>query len=148
LTAPDADPTVVPDGPLPGFDGLYGLEVLTATAEEVSGRIRIDDRHLQPFGIVHGGVYAAAAESLASTGTFLGTGGEKFVAGLSNVTSFLRPVFAGDTVSAVAVPRHRGRTTWVWEVDLRDGEGRTCALVRVTIAVREAEGERALPGTR
>ena len=48
---------------------------------------------------------------MASVGTAVGTGMEKFVAGLSNHTSFLRPVFAGDRVSAVGVPRHRGRTT-------------------------------------
>jgi 1,4-dihydroxy-2-naphthoyl-CoA hydrolase len=145
LTEPPAAPPSAPGGPLPGFDGLYGLELLTTTGDEVRGRIRIDERHLQPFGIVHGGVYSAAAESMASMGTYVGTGGDKFVAGLSNVANFLRPVFAGDTVDAVAVPRHRGRTTWVWEVDLRDGQDRPCALVRVTIAVREAEGDRALP---
>src|SRR6185437_1309649 len=109
-----------------GFDALYGLELERADADEVVARIAIDDRHLQPLGIVHGGVYAAAAESMASVGTFRGTGGEKFVAGLSNVTNFLRPVSEGDTVTAVAVPKHRGRTTWVWEVELRDGDGRPC----------------------
>jgi uncharacterized protein (TIGR00369 family) len=141
-----AAPRPIHDGPIPGFDGLYGLEVLRADGDEVRGRVAIDDRHLQPFGIVHGGVYAAMAESLASSGTFSGTGGNKFVAGLSNVTNFLRPVGPGQTVTAVGVPRHRGRTTWVWEVDVRDGQDRPCALVRVTIAVREAVGDRALSG--
>jgi 1,4-dihydroxy-2-naphthoyl-CoA hydrolase len=144
LTTPEADLPADSQFP-PGFDALYGLELTRLDGDEVVGRIAIDERHLQPFGIVHGGVYAAAAESMASLGTFQGTGGEKFVAGLSNVTNFLRPVFPGDTVTAVAVPRHRGRTTWVWEVDVRDGQDRPCALVRVTIAVREATGDRALP---
>ena len=123
--------------PIPGFDGLYGLELQRADGDEVRGLVRVDERHLQPFGLVHGGVYAAMAESMASWGTALGVGEEKFVAGLSNHTSFLRPVFNGDTISAVATPRHRGSTTWVWEVECTDGEGRPCALVRVTIAVRE-----------
>ena len=83
------------------------------------------------------------AESMASYGTAMGVGatspdGEKFVAGLSNHTSFVRPAFGGDTVSAVATPRHRGSTTWVWEVECSDGQGRLCALIRVTIAVRDA----------
>ena len=55
--------------------------------------------------------------------------------GLSNQTSFLRPV-TGGTIHAEARRRHRGRTTWVWEVDLTDDEGRLCAIVRMTIAVR------------
>jgi uncharacterized protein (TIGR00369 family) len=55
--------------------------------------------------------------------------------GLSNQTSFLRPVTQG-AINAVARVRHRGRTTWVWEVELTDDDGRLCALTRVTIAVR------------
>ena len=125
------------ENPIPGFDGHYGLELLHAGGDEVRGRVQVDERHLQPFGLVHGGVYAAMAESMASYGTVLGTGEDKFVAGLSNQTSFLRPVFNGDTISAVATPRHRGSTTWVWEVECTDGQGRACALVRVTIAVRD-----------
>ena len=55
--------------------------------------------------------------------------------GLSNQTSFLRPILSG-TIHATARRRHRGRTTWVWEVDITDDEGRVCALVRMTVAVR------------
>ncbi len=126
--------------PLTGFDALYGLVLDHADGDEARGHVAIDDRHLQAFGLVHGGVFAAMAELLASLGTMHGTHREKFVAGLSNHTSFLRPVFAGDTVTAVALPRHRGRTTWVWEVEIEDGQSRPCALARVTIAVREREG--------
>ena len=125
--------------PHSGFDALYGLEYERADGDEARARVVIDERHLQPFGLVHGGVYAAMAESMASVATAVGTGGEKFVAGLSNHASFLRPAFAGDTISAVAVPRHRGRTTWIWEVEVSDGQGRPCALVRVTIAVRDRD---------
>src|SRR3954452_11231466 len=125
-----SDPADVPvpvGTAIPGFDGLYGLELEHASPEGVRGHVRIDERHLQPFGLVHGGVYAAMAESMASYGTALGAGEGKFVAGLSNQTSFLRPVFKGDTVTAVAVPRHRGSSTWVWEVECTDGRGRPCA---------------------
>jgi uncharacterized protein (TIGR00369 family) len=135
---PDAQSLL--NAPIPGFDGLYGLELQRADADGVHGTVMVDDRHLQPFGLVHGGVYAAMAESMASYGTALGAGEDKFVAGLSNHTSFLRPVFKGDTITAVALPRHRGRSTWVWEVECTNGEGRPCALVRVTIAVRDARG--------
>jgi 1,4-dihydroxy-2-naphthoyl-CoA hydrolase len=129
----------VPDPPPPGFDDLYGLERLPADGDGARARVQIDARHLQPFGIVHGGVYAAMAESIASIATWEATGRSKFVAGLSNVSNFLRPAKAGDTVTATAVARHRGRTTWVWEVDVRDQHDRSCAIVRVTIAVRELE---------
>jgi len=86
--------------------------------------------------MIHGGVYAAIAETLASTGTARGVysaGGAAL--GMSNNTSFLRPITEG-SVHGNAVAIHRGRTTWVWDVEMRDDEGRLCATARVTIAVR------------
>ena len=98
----------------------------------------IEDRIKQPFGLVHGGAMAAIAESLCSQATFIAVAaGGEVAQGLSNHTSFLRPILAG-TVNATARRMHRGRTTWVWEVEISDDEGRLCALSRVTMAVRPA----------
>jgi 1,4-dihydroxy-2-naphthoyl-CoA hydrolase len=55
--------------------------------------------------------------------------------GISNDTSFLRGA-RGEWITARGRARHRGRTTWVWEIDHTDDEGRLCAVSRVTIAVR------------
>lgn len=121
-----------------GFDGLVGLVVTAADpdAGTISGEVEIADRHLQPTGLVHGGVIASIAESLASVGTWLGVRDQGMSAqGLSNQTSFLRPLISGK-IHATALARHRGRTTWVWEVELKDDDGRLCSLVRMTIAVR------------
>jgi len=118
------------------FDALYGLEVIESTDELVRAQVPVRDEIKQPMGLVHGGIYASMAESMASLGTMLGVyeNGE-IATGLSNQTSFLRPILEG-TVHATATRRHRGRTTWVWEVDITDDEGRLCALTRMTIAVR------------
>ena len=122
----------------PGFDGLYGLEVLTISDAEVTAQVRVRDELKQPAGLVHGGVFASIAESMTSIGTWLAVRDDGLTAqGLSNQTSFLRPILRG-TIHATARRRHRGRTTWVWEVDITDDEGRVCALVRMTVAVREA----------
>ena len=130
------DEKPIHDEPIPGFDGLYGLEVLEATEELVRGRVRVEERHKQPAGLVHGGLFASMAESLTSMATHMAVASEgKSAQGLSNQTNFLRPILEG-TVHATARRRHRGRTTWVWEVDVTDDEGRLCALVRMTIAVR------------
>lgn len=115
-----------------GFDGHYGMEFLGVSGDEVTARVVVGAHHKQPAGLVHGGVYASMAESMSSVGTVVGTG--RAAAGMSNHTSFLRPVTEG-TVHAVARPRHRGRTTWVWETDFTDDAGRLCSLSRVTIAV-------------
>jgi 1,4-dihydroxy-2-naphthoyl-CoA hydrolase len=132
------DALTLPVRDLPGFDGLYGLELLTLSEEEATGQVRVRDELKQPAGIVHGGVFASIAETLASVATWSAVRDTGQAAlGLSNQTSFLRPILDG-TIHAVARRRHRGRTTWVWEVEISDDDGRLCALVRMTIAVRDA----------
>lgn len=120
------------------FDALYGLEILEHTTEEVRAQVVVRDALKQPMGVVHGGLYAAIAESLASMGTAAAVKPEGGLAmGLSNNTSFLRPITQG-TVHARATTLHRGRTTWIWDVEIRDDAGRLCATTRMTIAVRRA----------
>jgi 1,4-dihydroxy-2-naphthoyl-CoA hydrolase len=121
-----------------GFDALYGLEITGYTEETVTGEVAVRDDLKQPAGLVHGGVFASIAESLASLGTaFKVIPDGKIAVGLSNQTSFLRPIADG-TIHALASVRHRGRTTWVWEVEITDDDERLCVLTRMTIAVREA----------
>ncbi|HXP28512.1 MAG TPA: PaaI family thioesterase [Solirubrobacteraceae bacterium] len=124
------------DASVRGFDRLYGLELLDYGEEHVTAQVRVRDELKQPMGLVHGGVYASIAESLASLATALAVlpNGETAM-GLSNSTSFLRPVTEG-VVHAEATRLHRGRTTWVWDVRFTDDAGRTCAITRMTIAVR------------
>ncbi|MGI8506189.1 MAG: PaaI family thioesterase [Solirubrobacteraceae bacterium] len=123
-----------------GFDRLFGLEVTEVGEDLMCGKVQVRDELKQPAGLVHGGVYAAVAESLATTGTALAVlAGGNTAMGMSNQTSFLRPITEG-TINAQARVRHRGRTTWVWEVECRDDAGRLCVLTRVTVAVRTAPG--------
>lgn len=120
------------------LDGTLGLDHVEIAPEAARGRFAVADRVRQPYGIVHGGAYAAIAESLASRATYEGVAGEGMLAlGLSNSTSFLRPAFEG-TIESRARRLHRGRTTWLWDVEHRDDQGRLCAVSRVTIAVRPA----------
>ncbi len=129
------------EGELLGRDGLgelIGIEYQDGGAEEVRARVEVTDDVRQPVGLVHGGVYAALAESICSAATWMAVRGDGMAAmGQANSATFLRPITEG-YVNAVARPRHRGRTTWVWDVEISDDEGRTCALVRMTVAVRPA----------
>jgi uncharacterized protein (TIGR00369 family) len=118
------------------FDDLIGTEWLDLGPDEARARIAVRDHHKQPLGLVHGGVFATLAESICSAATYGAVADDGMVAmGQSNSTSFLRGVTEGH-INALARPRHRGRTTWVWDVELNDDSDRLCALVRVTIAVR------------
>jgi len=118
------------------FDSLYGLELLEQSPERMTARVPVADKLKQPFGLVHGGVLSAVGEALASIGTALGVAESGSIAvGMSNHTTFLRPILEG-SINATALPRHRGRTTWIWDVDITDDSGALCSVGRITIAVR------------
>jgi uncharacterized protein (TIGR00369 family) len=125
------------------FDALIGLRVVESGPERVRAEVDVRDELKQHMGLVHGGVFASIAESIASMATAMAVLPEgRSAQGLSNQTSFLRPITTG-TIHAEARRRHRGRTTWVWEVDISDDDGRLCALVRMTVAVRDLPGRSA-----
>ena len=119
-----------------GFVEHIGIEWQDLDPEGARARIKVEDHHLQPFGVVHGGVYASLAEAISSAATYDALIDEYVVTlGQSNNTTFLRPIADGH-VNAVARARQRGRTTWVWDVEITDDDGKLCALSRMTIAVR------------
>ena len=127
-----SQPDLKPDG----FAGHIGLEWIDLDPDNARARIEVASHHLQPYGIVHGGVYASLAESLCSAATYAAVMEEGKVAmGQANSTSFLRMIRDGH-VNASAVARQRGGSTWVWDVEISDDEDNLCALVRMTIAVR------------
>jgi 1,4-dihydroxy-2-naphthoyl-CoA hydrolase len=134
----------VSEAPLAGYPGegtladVLGFELLEADGERCLARVAVERRIQQPFGLVHGGTYAALAESMVSWATVIAVAPDGNLAvGQSNSTTFMRPVTEG-TVHAEGRPRHRGRTTWIWDVEFTDDGGRVCALSRVTLAVRPA----------
>jgi 1,4-dihydroxy-2-naphthoyl-CoA hydrolase len=119
-----------------GLNEVLGIELLEPGDADGRARFEVADAVRQPFGIVHGGVYSAVAETVASAMTYAAVAGDGMVAmGQSNTANFLRPVTEGN-VHATGRVIHRGRTTWVWDVDCADDEGRLAAVVRVVIAVR------------
>jgi 1,4-dihydroxy-2-naphthoyl-CoA hydrolase len=120
----------------PHFAGLLGIEWLDDDPAAASARVEVRDELLQPFGIVHGGVLSTLVESVCSRATALVVYEDGMVAmGQSINVSFLRPISTG-SIEVLATARHRGRTTWVWDAEIRDQEGKTCAISQMTIAVR------------
>ena len=79
------------------FDALYGLEVIESNDELVRAQVKVRDEIKQPMGLVHGGIYASIAESITSTATAMAVWPEgKAAQGMSNQTSFLRPITERD----------------------------------------------------
>jgi 1,4-dihydroxy-2-naphthoyl-CoA hydrolase len=110
----------------PGDDGVW------------RGSFAVTDAVRQPYGIVHGGAFLTLAETITSAGTWMGVKDDGQLAmGQEINASLMRPISAG-TVHGTATVRRRGRTAWVWDVEITDDENRLCALIRATIAVRPA----------
>ncbi|MBV8713307.1 MAG: PaaI family thioesterase, partial [Solirubrobacterales bacterium] len=98
------------------------IEFEERSPERVTGSIAADARHHQPWGLVHGGLYATAVETFATTGAFEAVKDSgRMAVGVSNVTDFLRPHRDG-RLSVLATPLQQGRTQQLWQVEIRRPE--------------------------
>ena len=128
-----------------GFNRLIDLTFVKAAPDEYVAEIKIDERHHQPYGIVHGGVYASMIETLCSVGAALSVYDEgKSAVGLENSTSFIRAVRSGTLRCAVS-PVLKGKRSHVWEARITDDRKKLVATGRVRLMILEpgsaADGE-------
>ena len=124
----------MPEGLGNGFDMELGLTYQEGTVDGARAQLQITDRLLQPYGLVHGGVYCSVIESMASVSghVWLAEHGGGTVVGVNNNTDFLRAIGAG-TVTAVCTPIHRGRRQQLWVTVITDEQGRTVARGQVRL---------------
>lgn len=123
----------MPEAP---FDKELGLEFTEISPDRTRAHLDVVPKLLQPMGIVHGGVYCAIVESLASVAAYTwmaAQGGEGSVVGVNNNTDFLRPMTAG-RLDVVAEPIQQGRTLQLWLVTLtRSDDGKVVARGQVRL---------------
>jgi len=106
------------------FMRLLEIRFDERSATRVTGSVAADERHHQPWGLIHGGLYTTVIESFATTGAFEAVKDQGMQAvGVSNQTDFLRPHRSG-RLDVVAVPVHQGRTQQLWQVEIRRPEDR------------------------
>jgi 1,4-dihydroxy-2-naphthoyl-CoA hydrolase len=109
------------------FVRAAGLEIDSASGDEVRGRIEAGPGHHTPWGMVHGGVYAAAVETACSVGASMAVERDgKFAVGLSNQTDFIRAHREG-VLDVRAFPIHQGRTGQLWQCELTRADGKLVA---------------------
>lgn len=116
------------------FLAAAGLVITTVRPDRFEGYIELGEEHHQPWGIVHGGVYATAVESAASLGAsaFAAERGQ-YAVGVNNNTSFLRPL-TGGRVDVTAWPIQQGRTQQLWQVEIVDERGKLIATGQLRVA--------------
>lgn len=120
-----------------GFGAGIGVEYVAVTPDEVVVSVEVKPHLHQPHGIVHGGVFCAIAEQVASVAASVWLGGEGRVVGVNNNTDFLRAVTEG-TLTATGTPVHRGRSQQLWRVEIVDDTDRPVAVGQVRLANLDA----------
>ena len=117
------------------YVGHTGIEVTEISPDRAVGRIVIGPEHLQPYGLIHGGVHCTLAETLASLGAAFWAveQGMAGAVGLSNKTDFIKGITEGVIVGE-ATPIHRGRTHQIWQIfNTREEDGKLLAQSQVRL---------------
>ena len=111
-----------------------GIEITEIGDDFLRGRVPVDERTRQPFGLLHGGVSVVLAETLGSMGAFYSCPEGHRAVGLDINANHLRAATSG-WVTGTARPVHIGRTTQVWQIDMVNDEGQLTCVSRITMAV-------------
>lgn len=115
--------------------GTLGIEFKELEKERVVCTMPVTSKTHQPFGILHGGASVALAETAASIAAFLNVNPDThYPVGLEINANHMRAKRDG-IVTAIATPFHIGRTTMVWQVEIKDEQERLVCVSRCTVAV-------------
>ncbi len=122
-------------GTLPG---LLDIEVVAIGPDWLRAEMPVDQRHIQPMGLLHGGASVVLAETLGSVCAFLVQPEGQAAVGVEVNANHLAAVRAGDRVSALVRPLQVGRSIQVWQIEITRGDGRLACVARLTTTARPA----------
>lgn len=132
-------PVTLADLSMVGMAKHLGMEFLEIGADFIRGRMPVDDRTHQPYGILHGGASVALAETLGSTGAALAIDPDKYrCVGQEINANHIRGISSGFVIGT-ARPLHVGRRSHVWEIRITDERDKLVCISRLTMAILEKE---------
>jgi uncharacterized protein (TIGR00369 family) len=112
-----------------------GIEVTETTHDRVSGTMPVNENTIQYVGFLHGGASVVLAETLASIGTFLHIDPTRQICFGTEINASHLRSRTGGTVTGVALPIYKGRTTMVWEIKISGDDGKLVCISRCTCAI-------------
>ncbi len=122
------------DIPVQGLPHTLQMQVVEATPERVVMTMPVTAQHLQPWGYLHGGASVALAETAATVGAFLNCPPGMVAFGQEVNANHIRSLREG-FLTATALPLHIGRTSQVWEIDIRNEQQKRICVSRCTLVV-------------
>jgi len=128
----------------PLFPGLLGLVLEEATPDRVVATMRVRREICTTGDTLHGGAYMAFADTLGAVATFVNLPPKARTTTIESSTKFLRGAPLGSAVRGTTTAFHKGRTTMVWQTEIRGEDGKLCAVVTQTqLVIPAPTGERA-----
>jgi len=121
--------------------GLLGIRITELRPDVLVAEMPVDHRHLQPQGILHGGVSVVLAETLGTLACVLTLPEGMTAVGIEVNANHVAAVRGGQTVTAECRPLHTGRQTQVWQTEIRRADGKLACVSRLTCAVVKTAAE-------
>jgi len=119
-------------GTLPGH---FGIRIKAIGADFIEAEMPVDERHIQPMGLLHGGASVVLSETLGSVATNLTLGPLQFAVGIEVNANHIASVRAGETVTAICRPLQVGGKVQVWQTEIRRADGKLACVSRLTTQV-------------
>lgn len=126
------DPAAIQQRLAPLFPGLMGVEIVTASPDRIVARLLVRPELCTAGDILHGGAIMAFADTLGAVGTLLNLPAGARTTTTDSSTKFIAAAPGGSTVTGECTAFHRGRTTMVWQTQVRNEAGKLCAVVTQT----------------
>jgi 1,4-dihydroxy-2-naphthoyl-CoA hydrolase len=118
--------------------GLLSIEITRIEPDALHATMPVDSRHVQPFGLLHGGCSVVLSETIGSVACMMTLDEAHRAVGLEINANHMAGVKQGDSVTAICRPFHTGARTQVWQTEIRRGDGKLACVSRITCAVIEA----------
>lgn len=114
------------------FPGTMGVEVTEVTPDRITGKLKVTPALCTAGDTLHGGAYMAFADTLGAVATLANMPANARTTTIESKTNFLGAAPVGSTVTGEATAFHKGRTTQVWQTQIRSEAGKLLAVVTQT----------------
>lgn len=116
---------------------FLGIRYVQVEESRLIAEMRVEAHHLQPGGVMNGGVSCAFAESVASAASNYCCASNEYCVGIDLNTNHIAPAASGDVLQGIAKPLHIGKSTQVWAIEIFNQHARLISISRLTLLTKK-----------